>query len=530
MNSRHRLCSLLFSLVTGLTLAACSGGGTGGTGTGPTGDFSIAISPNTITLVQGASSTSATLTATALHGLSGNVSVTITGLPAGVSASPASPLTVALGSSVAVNFTAANTATLGPAVLGFTATQGSLNHSASAAMSVNPAPNFGLAVEPGQITLNPGGNSSVNLLATPLNGLSSAVAITIGGLPPGVSASPSNLSLTPGQLSPVMFSAVSSVNPGTISVSFQGVSGSISHSVDATLQVQSAFAPDYSISVSPSKVALSAGSSSAPITVSVGSLNGFSKSVTVSLSGLPGGVTSSVSSMTISAGSTGTFTLSAASSAKPQTGTATLAGSSGSLDHSTNLTVAVDPSGTAFSTTYFYGADSSAADETVTIVNPGIQSTSSSLPTLCANIYVFDQGQELKECCSCPITANGTITLSVNNDLTSNPGNGLPFPNGQGNISIVPGTVPSTGFCDASNPVPAPDLTVWATHIGPSTATAPAGAVVEAPASDLSLNGSNLTTFTNLCGFVEANQSGAGLCTCGTGGSTDVLRKMLAKK
>ncbi len=528
MNSRHRLCSLLFSLVTGLTLAACSGGGTGSSGTGPTGDFSIAVSPNTITLVQGASSTSATLTATALHGLTGNVSVSATGLPAGVTSSPAFPLTIALGSSVSVSFSAATTATLGPAELSFQGTQGALNHTASAALSVGPAPNFGLAVEPGSITLSQGGTQSVNVLATPLNGFTGTVAVSIGGLPAGISVSASQLNLNPGTLASVTFKAGSSANPGTVSVSFQAVSGSISHSADTTLQVQSAKAPDFSISVNPGKVALSQGSHSAPISVAVGALNGLTGDVAVTVSGLPSGVSASSSSFNVDAGGTGQFSLSAASGAKPVSGTITLAATSGSLSHSASLTVNVDASGTAFSTTYFYMADTAAADETVNIVNPGIQSTSSTAPTLCANIYVFDEGEELKECCSCPVTANGAIQLSVNSDLTSNPGNGLPFAQGQGELDVVPGTVPSTGVCDAANPVPAPDLTVWATHVAPSSASS-GTSIVEAPASDLSLSGGNLTTLTSLCGFIEGNDSGSGVCSC-PGPSSDLARRLLAKR
>src|ERR1019366_7044596 len=43
---------------------------------------------------------------------------------------------------------------------------------------------------------------------------------------------------------------------------------------------------------------------------------------------------------------------------------------------------------------------------------------------LCANIYVFNDVQEMLECCSCPLTANSLTTFSVINDLTKNPANG----------------------------------------------------------------------------------------------------------
>ncbi|HXW17020.1 MAG TPA: hypothetical protein VEJ39_01875, partial [Candidatus Acidoferrales bacterium] len=82
---------------------------------------------------------------------------------------------------------------------------------------------------------------------------------------------------------------------------------------------------------------------------------------------------------------------------------------------------------------------------------------------------------------------------------------------------------------DAANPVPAPDLTVWATHVAPSSSTT-GTSIVEAPASDLSLSGSNLTTLTTLCGFIEGNDSGSGVCSCPVVGTSDLTRRLLAKR
>lgn len=59
---------------------------------------------------------------------------------------------------------------------------------------------------------------------------------------------------------------------------------------------------------------------------------------------------------------------------------------------------------------------------TIRIINPGLTGSpvSPTQGTLCANIYVFDDTQEMIECCSCPVTANGLLTISVQ-DLTENP-------------------------------------------------------------------------------------------------------------
>src|ERR1035438_10740006 len=67
-------------------------------------------------------------------------------------------------------------------------------------------------------------------------------------------------------------------------------------------------------------------------------------------------------------------------------------------------------------TTYFSNANTAGApDATVRIVNDG-----GSGGNLYADIYVFDDSEELTECCSCPITPDGLLSESVNRNLTAN--------------------------------------------------------------------------------------------------------------
>src|ERR1700691_3116204 len=92
---------------------------------------------------------------------------------------------------------------------------------------------------------------------------------------------------------------------------------------------------------------------------------------------------------------------------------------------------------------YFSGANTSGdTDGTVRITNPG-----TSGGNLCAAIYVYDSFQELSECCSCKVTPNGLLTLSVNTDLTSNPLTGVTL--ATGSIRIVSTKVLPSGLCPA---------------------------------------------------------------------------------
>ena len=69
------------------------------------------------------------------------------------------------------------------------------------------------------------------------------------------------------------------------------------------------------------------------------------------------------------------------------------------------------------------GAPGGAGDNILTLINP----SGSANPNLggagtdtCAMIYVFDDDEEMGECCGCPISPAGIKTCSVEHDLTSN--------------------------------------------------------------------------------------------------------------
>ena len=74
-----------------------------------------------------------------------------------------------------------------------------------------------------------------------------------------------------------------------------------------------------------------------------------------------------------------------------------------------------------YALSYFSNAHTTGApDGALRLVNDGYVSDASPAGDLCASIYVFDSNEELNECCSCKVTPNGILSLSVNTNLTSN--------------------------------------------------------------------------------------------------------------
>jgi hypothetical protein len=162
---------------------------------------------------------------------------------------------------------------------------------------------------------------------------------------------------------------------------------------------------------------------------------------------------------------------------------------------------------------------SGAPDATVRIDNPGSFSEDTAAPVasgptdLCAMIYVFDNDQQLSECCGCLVTPNGLRTLSVRKDLTSNPLTSV-VPN-NGTIEIFT-TLPNNAPCDITSEfIIAPTARAWASHIQNKVGSA--YPITETAFTDATLSGEEVDTIAIDCDFAHRLGSGKGVCTCGTG-------------
>ena len=99
----------------------------------PAPNFSLSLSPASLSVTQG-SSGSSTITVSPSGGFTGSVSLSASGLPAGVTASfGTNPAT----STSTVTFSASSTATTGTATVTITGTSGSLTHTTTISLTVN---------------------------------------------------------------------------------------------------------------------------------------------------------------------------------------------------------------------------------------------------------------------------------------------------------------------------------------------------------------------------------------------------------
>jgi PQQ-like domain len=306
-------------------------------------DFSLTVSPSNVALTAGAS-IPFQVTATASNGFSGSIALAVSGLPSGVTATPAN-LTLMPGSSATVTLAAAqNTAgESGTAML--TATSATLSHTAQLSMTVGAAqspPDFTLTVTPASLSLTPGGSAPVQVIATPLNGFTGSIALTISGLPSGVTATPASLTLMPGTSATVTLAAAQNTAAETGTATLSATSGTLSHTAQLSLTVAAAQPPpDFTLGVTPASVSLTAGGTAQTLQVSATALNGFTGTIDVTLSGLPAGVAATPSSLTLTPGAPQTISLGANQTAAAATATVTLTATSSALSHSASVTLAV---------------------------------------------------------------------------------------------------------------------------------------------------------------------------------------------
>lgn len=135
--ARQVILCWLAILVSAGFLSGC-GGALAAKSTPSVPDFSLSTNVTSLSLTAGGSAQPVTVLATALDGFTGTISMTVSGLPAGVTASPAA-LSLTPGTPQQVNLAASASAAAGTSTVQVTGISGTLSHTASIAVSVNVA-------------------------------------------------------------------------------------------------------------------------------------------------------------------------------------------------------------------------------------------------------------------------------------------------------------------------------------------------------------------------------------------------------
>jgi hypothetical protein len=309
-------------------------------------NFSIALSPSSVTTGAGTSNSTFTASITGLNGFTGSAAVTLSGLPAGTTTSPASPFNVAAGSNQTVTLSVPATAPNNNYTVTATANSGSLTHTTALTLTVSAAPDFSIALSPNAITTGAGtSNASFTASITGLNGFTGSAAVTLSGLPAGTTTSPASpFNVAAGSGQTVTLSIPETASSGSYTVTASGSSGSLTHSTALTLTVTVNAAQNFSMALSPNAITANAGMANASFNVSIAGQNGFTGAVAVTLSGMPAGATTSPASpFNVAVGSSQMVTLSPSTTVPSGSYTVTATGNSGNSTQSAPLDLTIVP-------------------------------------------------------------------------------------------------------------------------------------------------------------------------------------------
>jgi hypothetical protein len=182
---------------------------------------------------------------------------------------------------------------------------------------------FSISASPSSNTVAPGGSATYTVNTTAASGFSGSIALSASGLPAEATASFSPATLTRTGSSTLTVTTTGSTPVGTSTLTFKGVSGSVTHTTTVSLVVNAPPPPpDFTMSGSPSTRTVMQGNA-ATYTASIGVLNGFTGVVTLSASGLPTGATASFSPATVTGAGNSTLTVTTIGSTPAGTSTLT---------------------------------------------------------------------------------------------------------------------------------------------------------------------------------------------------------------
>ena len=246
-------------------------------------DFSLALSPPSVTVKQGATATFQILLTYSDPSYSGTtIDIQVSGLGPGMNyqVTPSPPtLQVSTSSSTPP----------GSYHITLTGSAEGVMHQAEALLMVQVLQpfDFSVSVSPAQQLILPGASAQCTITVGLVSGTSKNVALKVSGAPEGVTASLNPTSGTPSFTSILSITTTPSIAAGQYALTIAGTVGRTSHHTTFMLTIGQS--PDFGIDVSPPSVTVSQGQV-ASYSVSITGMNGFNSQVSLSVVGAPAGV------------------------------------------------------------------------------------------------------------------------------------------------------------------------------------------------------------------------------------------------
>jgi uncharacterized membrane protein len=304
--------------------------------------FQLSASVNSVSLAAGASGT-LNLTVSVSGGFSSAVSLSVSGLPTGVTSTLTPAQFSAPGSGTSVlKLTAATAAQPGSYTITITATGGGITKTATSTLTLLLPPTFTLAVSPSSLSLAAGNRGSVTLTTTASGTFKAAVSLAVSGLPSGVTASfaPSSIASPGSGKSTLTVTATTAAKPGSYTITITAAGGGITRTATSTVTLL--VPPTFTLAVSPSSLTVAAGNRGS-VTLTTTANTSFKAAVSLAVSGVPSGMTASFAPASIASPGSGrsTLTLTAGTGVAAGAYSLTITATGGGVTQTAKITVNV---------------------------------------------------------------------------------------------------------------------------------------------------------------------------------------------
>ena len=303
--------------------------------------FQLAGAATSASVVPGASTT-ATLTVKTNNGFNSAISFSVTGLPVGVTGSFA-PTSLTGAGSTTLTLNATSSATPGTYALTIAGTAGSTSRSAPLSLTVtNPLPPLSLSLAPSTLDVAAGASGTMTVTTTRNATFNAAVALTISGLPQGVTAkfSPATIA-APGAGSSVLTTTVSATMAGgTYAATLTATGGGVTKT--ALIAINVLPAPSFSLTLSPTSLSLAPGNAGTTWATTIRTTT-FNSAITVKVTGMPSGVTTSTGSIALPGSGVCALGVTVGSTAAAGTYSLTVSATGGGVTKTAPLSLTVVP-------------------------------------------------------------------------------------------------------------------------------------------------------------------------------------------
>lgn len=304
----------------------------------PIPNFSLLATPTSRTIRPEASA-SYRITISPSGGFKGGVAFSVSGLPAGATASFNPPGVASPGSTLLTVVTGPGTPA-GSYTLTISGVNGSLTRTTTVSLIVSLAADFVLSPTPASRTLAPGASGTYKITVTPSGGFNATVDLNVTGVPAGATASLAPKSFAGPGYSTLTVVVGATTLLGTYPLTITASNGSVIRQTTVSLVVSAS--AGFSVSAAPASRTIPPGATTT-YAVTVGASGGFDGKVYLSVIGLPAGVTASFSPSSFAGPGSSTLTVVAGAGAPAGAYILTITGTCSSLIRTAPVSLVVNP-------------------------------------------------------------------------------------------------------------------------------------------------------------------------------------------